>query len=175
MPAPPLPDVPGTPASDEVVEIERALTRITYLSTRARRHERLMALAGVPLDRAAVALLRQVADSEPLRPGELAIRLGVEASHVTRTVQQLQKSGYVTRVPDPDDRRAQRIELTEAGREAMARVRDAGARGMQLALSEWTPEELWQLATLFHRMVDDFLAYAVDEEMEPQADPASTS
>ena len=175
MPTPRLPDVPGTPASDEVIEIERALTRITYLSTRARRHERLMALAGVPLDRAAVALLRQVADSEPLRPGELAIRLGVEASHVTRTVQQLQKSGYVTRVPDPDDRRAQRIELTEAGREAIARVRDAGARGMQSALSEWTPEELRQLATLFHRMVDDFLAYAVDEETEPRADPASTS
>ncbi|MBK3642943.1 MarR family winged helix-turn-helix transcriptional regulator [Streptomyces sp. MBT33] len=175
MPTPRLPDVPGTPASDEVIEIERALTRITYLSTRARRHERLMALAGVPLDRAAVALLRQVADSEPLRPGELAIRLGVEASHVTRTVQQLQKSGYVTRVPDPDDRRAQRIELTEAGREAIARVRDAGARGMQSALSEWTPEELRQLATLFHRMVDDFLAYAVDQETEPQADPASTS
>ncbi|MER8009419.1 MarR family transcriptional regulator [Streptomyces sp. NPDC094149] len=166
MPTPPLPDLPGTPASDEVIEIERALTRITYLSTRARRHERLMALAGVPLDRAAVALLRQVADSEPLRPGELATRLGVEASHVTRTVQQLQKSGYVTRVPDPDDRRAQRIELTEAGREAVARVRDAGARGMQSALAEWTPEELRQLATLFHRMVDDFLAYAGDEETE---------
>ncbi|TQJ85753.1 MarR family winged helix-turn-helix transcriptional regulator [Streptomyces sp. SLBN-31] len=166
MPTPPLPDLPGTPASDEVIEIERALTRITYLSTRARRHERLMALAGVPLDRAAVALLRQVADSEPLRPGELATRLGVEASHVTRTVQQLQKSGYVTRVPDPDDRRAQRIELTGAGREAVARVRDAGARGMQSALAEWTPEELRQLATLFHRMVDDFLAYAGDEETE---------
>ncbi|MER5451730.1 MarR family transcriptional regulator [Streptomyces sp. NPDC002764] len=174
MPTPPLPGLPDTPASDEVIEIERALTRITYLSTRARRHERLMALAGVPLDRAAVALLRQVADSEPLRPGELATRLGVEASHVTRTVQQLQKSGYVTRVPDPDDRRAQRIELTEAGREAIARVRDAGARGMQLALSEWTPEELRQLAGLFHRMVDDFLAHAIDEEAEQPTAPAST-
>ncbi|WP_133916637.1 MarR family winged helix-turn-helix transcriptional regulator [Streptomyces sp. NBC_00582] len=160
----PLP-VPAV-ASPEVIEIERALTRITYLSTRARRHDRLMALAGVPLDRAAVALLRQVADSEPLRPGELAQRLGVEASHVTRTVQQLQKSGYVTRVPDPDDGRAQRIQLTDAGREAIDRVRDAGARGMQLALSDWTPEELGQLAALFHRMVDDFLSYAVDEEGE---------
>jgi DNA-binding MarR family transcriptional regulator len=158
----PLPAVPA--ATPEVIEIERALTRITYLSTRARQHERLMALAGVPLDRAAVALLRQVADSEPLRPGELAHRLGVEASHVTRTVQQLQRSGYVTRVPDPDDRRAQRIELTDAGREAVDRVRDAGARGMQLALGEWKPEELRQLATLFHRMVDDFLTYAVEEE-----------
>ncbi|CAL9326823.1 MarR family winged helix-turn-helix transcriptional regulator [Streptomyces sp. SudanB52_2052] len=167
MPTPPLPDVP----SPEVTEIERALTRITYLSTRARQHDRLMALAGVPLDRAAVALLRQIADCEPLRPGELATRLGVEASHVTRTVQQLQKSGYVTRVPDPDDRRAQRIELTEAGARAIAKVREAGVRGMQMALSDWSPEELRQLATLFHRMVDDFLAHAADEDPESQSAP----
>ncbi|MFI7299942.1 MarR family winged helix-turn-helix transcriptional regulator [Streptomyces sp. NPDC050121] len=167
MPTEPLP-LPSV-ASPEVIEIERALTRITYLSTRARQHDRLMTLAGVPLDRAAVALLRQVADSEPLRPGELAQRLGVEASHVTRTVQQLQKSGYVTRVPDPQDGRAQRIELTEAGRAAIDRVRDAGARGMQLALSDWSPEELGRLATLFHRMVDDFLAHAAEEEPEQPA------
>ncbi|MET7571118.1 MarR family transcriptional regulator [Streptomyces sp. NPDC005492] len=170
------PPVPTAPASPEVTEIERALTRITYLSTRARQHDRLMALAGVPLDRAAVALLRQVADSEPLRPGELAHRLGVEASHVTRTVQQLQKSGYVTRVPDPDDRRAQRIELTEAGQKAVASVRDAGARGMQMALSEWSTDELRQLATLFHRMVDDFLTYAIDEDGEQEvAAPVGTA
>lgn len=156
-------------ATQEVIEIERALTRITYLSTRARQHDRLMSLAGVPLDRAAVALLRQVADSEPLRPGELAQRLGVEASHVTRTVQQLQKSGYVTRVPDPDDGRAQRIQLTEAGRAAIDRVRDAGARGMQLALSDWSPEELRQLASLFHRMVDDFLSHSLEEETDQPA------
>ncbi|WP_405855006.1 MarR family transcriptional regulator [Streptomyces sp. NBC_01515] len=169
------PPVPEAPASPEVTEIERALTRITYLSTRARQHDRLMALAGVPLDRAAVALLRQVADSDPLRPGELAHRLGVEASHVTRTVQQLQKSGYVTRVPDPDDRRAQRIELTEAGRKAVSSVRDAGARGMQMALSEWSTDELQQLATLFHRMVDDFLKHSIDEDGETEvAAPVGT-
>src|SRR6059036_1640664 len=167
MSSQPLPDVPASP-SPEVIEIERALTRITYLSTRARQHDRLMSLAEVPLDRAAVALLRQVADTEPMRPGELANRLGVEASHVTRTVQQLQKSGYVTRVPDPDDRRAQRIQLTETGQQAIDRIRDAGARGMQVALSHWEPEELRQLATLFHRMVDDFLAAAVEVEAQEQ-------
>ncbi|MFF8595396.1 MarR family winged helix-turn-helix transcriptional regulator [Streptomyces sp. NPDC015220] len=170
----PSPSSPTGPVSPEVAEIERALTRITYLSTRARQHEKLMGLAGVPLDRAAVALLRQIADSEPQRPGELANRLGVEASHVTRTVQQLQKSGHVTRVPDPDDRRAQRIRLTETGRDAIARVREAGARGMEVALSGWSAEELRQLATLFHRMVDDFIAYAkdVDAEHEGAAETA---
>ncbi|MFI5967566.1 MarR family winged helix-turn-helix transcriptional regulator [Streptomyces asoensis] len=171
---PPEPSPLPSAATPEVIEIERALTRITYLSTRARQHDRLMTLAGVPLDRAAVALLRQVADSEPLRPGELAQRLGVEASHVTRTVQQLQKSGYVTRVPDPDDGRAQRIELTGAGRAAVDRIRDAGARGMQLALADWSPQELGQLAALFHRMVDDFLSYSVEDETEqPAAAPRS--
>ncbi|MDQ0964078.1 DNA-binding MarR family transcriptional regulator [Streptomyces sp. B4I13] len=164
MPTEPLPQ--PSVASPEVIEIERALTRVTYLSTRARAHDRLMAIAGIPLDRAAVAVLRQVADSEPRRPGELAQRLGVEASHVTRTVQQLQKAGYVTRVPDPDDRRAQRIQLTEAGRAAVGRIRDAGARGLQLALGDWDREDLGRLAALFHRMADDFLSYAADEESE---------
>ena len=120
-----------------------------------------------------MALLRQVADTEPMRPEEPANRLGVEASHVTRTVQQLQKSGYVTRVPDPHDRRAQRIQLTETGQQAIDRIRDAGARGMQLALSDWSPEELRRLAGLFHRMVDDFLSYAVDDESE-EPTPAGT-
>ncbi|MGW2931716.1 MarR family winged helix-turn-helix transcriptional regulator [Streptomyces sp. NPDC055722] len=155
---------PSAAASPEVIEIERALSRITYLSTRARQHDRLMAMAGVPLDRAAVALLRQIADSEPLRPGELANRLGVEASHVTRQVQQLERTGHVSRVPDPDDRRAQRIQLTPQGRDAIDRIRAAGVRGMQAALAAWSPEDLGRLASLFHRMVDDFLAYAADDE-----------
>ncbi|WP_332108899.1 winged helix DNA-binding protein [Streptomyces gossypiisoli] len=91
-------------------------------------------------------------------------------------MQQLQRAGYVTRVPDPDDRRAQRIELTEAGRKAIERIRDVGARGMQPALADWSPEELGQLATLFHRMVDDFLAMAIDDDSEQRATaPAGTS
>ncbi|WP_328493291.1 MarR family transcriptional regulator [Streptomyces sp. NBC_00414] len=154
----PTPSPASGPApAKNVVEIERALNRIVYLTGRVRQHDRLMVLAGVSLDRAAVALLRQIADSEPLRLGELAARLAVEASHVTRQVQQLQKGGYVTRVPDPDDRRAQRIQLTAAGQEAIDRIRAASCRGMEVALDHWSPEDLRQLSTLFHRMVDDFL------------------
>ncbi|PVE13723.1 MarR family transcriptional regulator [Streptomyces scopuliridis RB72] len=143
-----------------MIEIERALSRVAYLSSRVRQHDRLMAQAGVSLDRAAVALLRQIADTEPLRPSELANRLAVEASHVTRQVQQLEKSGYVTRVPDPEDGRAQRIQLTPVGREVVDRIRETSRRGMQAALADWSPQDLQQLAALFHRMVDDFLGYA---------------
>lgn len=153
MPTPPLADAP----SPEVIEIERALTRATQLIGRARLHERLMAPTGVPLDRAAVTVLRQIADSEPLRPGELADRLAVEASHVTRQVQQLQKSGYVIRVPDRDDRRAQRVELTPRGRRAVDRVQEARCRGMQMAMADWPHEELQDFAALVHRLADAFV------------------
>ncbi|MDX3760141.1 MarR family winged helix-turn-helix transcriptional regulator [Streptomyces mirabilis] len=157
------PPTGADPALTDVAEIERALTRISYLTSRVRQHERLMAMAGLPLDRAAVALLRQVADSGSLRPSELANLLSVEASHVTRQVQQLEKTGYLTRVPDPNDRRAQRIELTPAGRDAVDRVREASCRGMSVALADWSPQDLEQLATLCHRLVDDFFEHADDE------------
>ncbi|MFE1960285.1 MarR family winged helix-turn-helix transcriptional regulator [Streptomyces sp. NPDC059479] len=169
-----MPKPAAPPASSaHVNEIARALDRISYLTSRARQHERLMALAGVELDRAASALLQRIAESEPLRLGELAARMSVEASHVTRQVQQMEKAGYVTRVPDPDDRRAQRIGLTAAGQRAVDRIREASRRGMEMALADWSPEELEQLATLFHRMVDDFVARADVDVTLPPDRPAS--
>ena len=154
---------PEAPVSADVIDIEQDFTRITYLAGRARQHERLMALAGLTLDRAAAAVLRHIAESEPLRPGVLAVRLSVEASHVSRQLRELEKDGYVVRVPDPDDSRAHRVRLTDAGRAAVDRMREASRRGMQTALADWSPEDLRQFATLFHRLVDDFVARAEAE------------
>jgi DNA-binding MarR family transcriptional regulator len=150
----------AAPVSTAVVEIEKALTHVTYLAGRARQHERLMAASGLSLDRAAVAILRRLAESEPMRPGVLAGLLAVEASHVTRQLRQLERAGYVMRVADPDDRRAQRIELTDVGVAAVDRLREAGRRGMLMALADWSEEDLRQLAELFRRLVDDFVTHA---------------
>jgi DNA-binding MarR family transcriptional regulator len=147
-----------------MIAIEGALTRLSYLTRGVRQHDRLMGMARVSLDRAAVALLRQVADSEPMRPSDLATQMGVEASHITRQVQHLLKAGYVTRIPDPDDHRAQRIKLTRPGQKAIDRIREASCHGMQMALAKWSPQDLKQLADLSRRMVEDFLAYPVDED-----------
>ncbi|MBE8477297.1 MarR family winged helix-turn-helix transcriptional regulator [Streptomyces justiciae] len=156
-------ELPATaPASATLTEIERVLTRVAYLIGRSRRHERLMAVAGLKLDRAAVAILRHIAESEPIRPGVLAVRLSVEASHVTRQLRQLERGGYVVRIADPDDRRAQRVRITDAGLAAVDRIREVGRRGLEVALAEWSDEDLRQLAALFHRLVDDFDAHAED-------------
>ncbi|MFD4872121.1 MarR family winged helix-turn-helix transcriptional regulator [Streptomyces sp. NPDC058420] len=148
------------PVPEDVAEIERVLTRVSYLAGRARQHERLMALTGLPLDRAAVAILRYIAESEPLRPGVLAVRMSVEASHVTRQLRQLEQLGYVIRIQDPDDGRAQRVQLTNSGLAAVDRIRDASRSGIEMALAHWPAEDLRQLAGLFHRLVDDFVIHA---------------
>ena len=104
----------GSGVSTDVAELDRALTRIAYLLTRNRRNGLTTTAAGVPLDRAAVTVLLELADSGAMRPGELAARLEVEAPHVTRQGQRLERAGYAARGADPDDRRAQLIQLTSS-------------------------------------------------------------
>ncbi|MGX1806583.1 MarR family winged helix-turn-helix transcriptional regulator [Nocardia sp. NPDC055321] len=144
-----------------VVELERALARVAYLLTRVRRHDRAMHECGLTMDRASVPLLRVLVDAEePMRLGELATRLDVEAPHVSRQIQRLEKSGHVERVPDPDDRRAQRVRPTPKAREAVEAIRAVLRGWMREALTDWSSEDLKALAVLNHRMVDDFLDHA---------------
>ncbi|WP_067488257.1 MarR family winged helix-turn-helix transcriptional regulator [Actinomadura hibisca] len=156
--------MPAPEIDPDVVEIERALTRVAHLLTRSKRHGRTVAAAGVPVDRAAVPLLRLLAEhGGPMRPSELAAQLAVEPPHVTRQVQRLERSGYVERVPDPDDGRAQRVRLTDAGAAAVECVRAVGRRWMTGALADWPAEDRRLLAGLVHRMVDDFAAYSASD------------
>ncbi|MFC5958607.1 MarR family transcriptional regulator [Streptomyces pratens] len=166
VPAPPVVPVPAAvpvPASPDPVETEQALARVTCLVGRVRQHERLMAVAGLPPARAAAAILRHAAGSDPLRPGKPVARLSVEASHVTGQLGQLEKDGYVQRVPDPEARRARRarrVRLAEAGPTAADRMREVSLRSMRVAPADWSPEDLRLLAELFPRTVGDFVARA---------------
>lgn len=153
-------------APQDIVELERALTRIAHLLTCSRQHDRTVVEAGVAIDRASAPLLRVLADApEPVRMGALADRLAVEAPHVTRQVQRLERGGLVERVPDPDDGRAQRVRITPRGAEAVECVRAVGRRHMAEALADWSEEDRHRLAVLCHRMVDDFLRHAEDAHL----------
>ncbi|MBF6334064.1 MarR family winged helix-turn-helix transcriptional regulator [Nocardia transvalensis] len=164
----PTPEI--EPDDEYIVQLERAITRISYVLTRARRHGLTIAAAGVDVDRANVPLLRVLADmGRPLRLGELAGRLGVEAPHVTRMVQRLERTGLVMRVADPQDRRAQRVQLTPAGRDVDEAIRLVIRRDIRRALSAWPQEDLRLLAALNHRMVDDFI------ECLPELEPMRTT
>lgn len=145
------------PPTEDIVQLHQALTRMGYLLTRHRWHDKVRMAAGVDLDRAASAVLGQLTELGATRPGELASRMQVEAPHVSRQVQGLEDAGYVERVPDPGDGRAHLVTVTPKGRDAADRLREVVERMMQDALAQWTQRDVHQLATLLSRMVGDFV------------------
>jgi len=154
------PGAGGPETGADVAEVEKALSRLAYLLTRARRNEVITAAAEVRLERAAVVVLRQLEAAGPARPGELADALDVEAPHITRQLQRLVAAGYAERIPDATDNRAQPVRLTRSGEAASARIAAQARQGIADALADWAPDDLRQLGRLLHRMLDDFTTHS---------------
>jgi DNA-binding MarR family transcriptional regulator len=75
----------------------------------------------------------------------------VDAPNVTRKVQQLEQEGYVVRHPDPDDRRATRIELSPTGRRTLQRVLDARRAWIASLFEGWERADLTAFASALGR------------------------
>jgi DNA-binding MarR family transcriptional regulator len=93
-------------------------------------HRNQMAAALVPLGLhvGQELLLNQLWQQDGLTQGELIARLGVEPPTVTKTLQRLERVGFLHRAPDPDRPRVGRAWLTEAGRALQRPVEEIWAR-----------------------------------------------
>ena len=93
-----------------------------------------------------------VADGAPLRLADLAARLGVTPPTASRAVDALVELGLVTRVADPHDRRALRLEPTPEGGRQLAERRARVAAAFAPAAQLLDPAEREQLASLLGRL-----------------------
>src|SRR5215475_73798 len=64
---------------------------------------------------------------EGMRPSDLAARMKVTKQALNYLLGDLERLGYLERRPDPDDRRARRITLTDRGRALIPVIRGAVA------------------------------------------------
>lgn len=78
----------------------------------------------------------------PLRLGELASRTRVTQPTMTGLVASLAKSGWIERVPDPSDARAQLIEITVSGTIAVNEWRAKAGAAMEPYFDELSDDEL---------------------------------
>src|SRR4051794_25214144 len=53
---------------------------------------------------------------EGMRPSDLAARMRITKQALNYLLRDLERLGYLERLPDPDDRRSRRIALTDRGR-----------------------------------------------------------
>ncbi|MBD0693385.1 MarR family winged helix-turn-helix transcriptional regulator [Streptomyces sp. CBMA123] len=116
-------------------DLEAVLASLAYLLTRSKEHEHRTAKAGITAARSDVYLLRALAEADGVsRVGDLAARLMVKPSHVTRQIDRLESQRLVERTPDALDRRARQVALTTDGRALLDRLKQANIIGLADAL-----------------------------------------
>jgi DNA-binding MarR family transcriptional regulator len=111
------------------------------------------ALAEVGLSLAKMKLLRHLSLSKEALPlGALAEKNSCVKSNVTQLMDRMESEGLVRRVPDPDDRRSIRAQITPEGR----RKYEAAAKRLTLAegevLAGFSQEDRQQLVDLLERL-----------------------
>jgi len=120
-------------SSEVAAGLERLLSLIRWLSP-----------PGLSLTSAAT--LTTLERSGPRRLTELAADEGVTQPAMTQLVGRLESSGLVERCADPEDGRVVRVQLTDTGRDLIARRRAARARRLASLLAALSPADQEALA-----------------------------
>jgi DNA-binding MarR family transcriptional regulator len=157
---PPIPDHPGAAAA--VPASPRGCTnlKLRQLSRAVTRHYDAY-VAPTGLKNTQYSLLSHVVLLGPIQPSELAERMRVDASTLTRNLQPLLAQGWLEQGPGADAR-SRLISATEAGRTLRAEAQRAWKQA-QLALNARLGP---QRVAALHTLIDDCLAAldAADEE-----------
>ena len=75
--------------------------------------------------RAGVRVIGQLAQSPDVSVSEMAVGDGVSRQAASKLVEVLSQRDYITRTPDPEDRRRNLVALTDRGRSASEAIREA--------------------------------------------------
>ncbi|WP_018775412.1 MarR family winged helix-turn-helix transcriptional regulator [Arthrobacter sp. 131MFCol6.1] len=102
------------------------------------------------LSAAQLSMLKMLMDAGPaaggVRVGEIARNLGVKVPSATEQIIKLERAGLARREPDPDDSRAVRVTLTDAGLAAVASANERRNTVMAGVLSSLSDEDRAALA-----------------------------
>ena len=159
----PMTDTDGVDAIVEQWQRERpdldtspigVIGRISRLSREIeRRLEPVYAASGLePGWYDVLATLRRSGPPYQLRPTDFAATLMLTTSGTTKRLDRLETAGYVTREPDPGDRRAVLIALTPKGRRLVDQAAAEHLADERRILAGLTPAEQRQLAGLLRKL-----------------------
>jgi len=89
-----------------------------------------------------ISTLRYLAEAGPLTVGQLGDYLCINDSSTSTTIADLKGRGYVTRTRSPEDNRVVLVEITDQGRELLARTALGGVPLLREALKTLPPDRL---------------------------------
>jgi DNA-binding MarR family transcriptional regulator len=147
------------PLDDVGVElVAGSLAMFTRQASLMRLHDLVSNRGGLKLERSAYPLLNQILALQGGRLSDVAAGLRVAVPTVSRQVRQLEALGLVIRTQDPIDGRAILLEVTEAGLDALQRMRDEWCRTVAEILEPWPQKDREILGELLERFALELLA-----------------
>jgi DNA-binding MarR family transcriptional regulator len=146
----------------DLTQIEQAYTTIVRWGNLPRVRERFTAAVGVALDRASYSVLFRLQEG-PARLSDLAQKVGVDISTLSRQVHHLEAAGLVSRQVVEEDRRAAMLSVTDQGRDLIRRMRAAKRAVFTEMLEGWTPEERAELGRVLGRFADEMVTFGCRE------------
>lgn len=109
---------------------------------------------GATLTRLEYLALGRLHRDGAMRAGDLAQSEGLDPSTLSRRLAALAERDLVTRRTDHDDRRAQQLEITPAGRDAFLAEQRRRVALVTDALDQWAEPDRVRLAELLHELND---------------------
>jgi DNA-binding MarR family transcriptional regulator len=106
-------------------------------------------------DRAAAGLLGLLLELGPVRASTLAEHAGLDQSTVSRHLKELENAGYLQRLPDPQDKRATVLEITDSGKALVTATIGQKVLLLESAVSNWSSRDVEDLTTLLRRLADE--------------------
>jgi DNA-binding MarR family transcriptional regulator len=134
--------------------VAEALGLLLRRSTRARLYGTLTAGVGDALDESTYPVISALARFGPRSAAQLSEEIGIDRSVVSRHASRLVEAGLLRRDPDPSDRRAALLSLTDAGRRAISEMRRRLADTFDAYLDTWLTDEAQSFATQLRRFVE---------------------
>ncbi|VXB84806.1 ArsR family transcriptional regulator [Arthrobacter sp. 9V] len=98
------------------------------------------------LTAAQLSLLSMISDGG-LRVGDIAKNLGIKVPSATEQIIKLERASLITRQPDPDDSRAVRVVISQAGTAAVESANQRRNAMVAELLQELSSEEIEHLAS----------------------------
>lgn len=138
-------------------DLEAAFGRLLLPLSRRWRAAADRALADCGLSSAAGwALLHVGRLGDDVRQSDLVTELDMQGASVVRVLDQLEAAALLTRAADPDDRRANRLRLTDQGRALLGRI-EGGLAALRRDLMEGVPESALVMAVTVLERIDDHM------------------
>jgi DNA-binding MarR family transcriptional regulator len=133
-------------------EADESLTEAFWSLARRLRQASQQAMSQWDLNPSQARALRVLDRHGVMRPSELSERLRIAPRSATEVIDDLEGKALVRRTPDPGDRRATLIEVTEDGRALSQQIRSARGTETDRIFEKLSTADRAQLARILRKL-----------------------